>query len=78
MNNDIFTVTLSRQAIKDLGSIPINIPAKLQLWIEHVNTDGLYETRKSRGYHDEPLQGKRFGQRSIRLNRSYRAFYKID
>lgn len=30
------------------------------------------------GYHDEPLKGKRVGQRSIRLNRAYRAIYEID
>lgn len=27
------------------------------------------------GFHDEPLKGTRQGQRSIRLNRSYRAIY---
>lgn len=33
--------------------------------------------RKIPGYHDEPLHGARAGQRSIRLNRSWRAFYVI-
>ncbi|STX29298.1 Uncharacterised protein [Legionella beliardensis] len=27
------------------------------------------ETRKSPGWHDEPLKGERAGQRSIRLNK---------
>lgn len=36
---------------------------------------GLAEVRKLSGYHDEPLKGTRKGQRSIRLNRSYRAIY---
>ena len=27
------------------------------------------------GFHDEPLKGKRQGQRSVRLNRAYRAIY---
>ena len=31
--------------------------------------------RKVPGYHDEPLRGKRAGQRSVRLSRSYRAIY---
>jgi len=31
--------------------------------------------RKISGYHDEPLHGNRIGQRSIRLNKSYRAIY---
>lgn len=31
--------------------------------------------RKVPGYHDEPLKGDRMGQRSIRLNKAYRAIY---
>jgi toxin HigB-1 len=27
------------------------------------------------GFHDEPLKGDRKGQRSIRLNKAYRAIY---
>ena len=37
--------------------------------------DGIMETRKVKGYHDEPLQGKRKGERSIRLNKQWRAIY---
>ena len=36
---------------------------------------GVSEVRKLSGYHDEPLKGTRKGQRSIRLNRAYRAIY---
>lgn len=42
-----------------------------------IELQGLEEVRKVPGYHDEPLKGKRAGQRSIRLNRSYRAIYEI-
>lgn len=38
---------------------------------------GLEEVRKVPAYHDEALKGERKGQRSIRLNRSYRAIYAI-
>ena len=31
-----------------------------------------------KGFHDEPLRGQRHGQRSIRLNRAYRAIYVIS
>lgn len=71
----IFIVILSEQAKKDLRKIPKRIVKKFKLWIERVENDGLRETRKTKSYHDEPLQGNRFGQRSIRLNRAYRAFY---
>ena len=37
----------------------------------------LEEVRKVLGWHDEPLYGKRKGQRSIRLSKSYRAIYVI-
>jgi proteic killer suppression protein len=33
--------------------------------------------RKAPGYHDEPLLGDRKGQRSIRLNKQWRAIYRI-
>lgn len=50
---------------------------KLHLWIALVGEHGLEEVRKIPGYHDEPLSGARAGQRSIRLNKSFRAFYRI-
>jgi len=75
---DIFDVKLSRNAKKDLKKIPLAIAIKLQAWIENVGHLGLNETRKIPGYHDEALQGKRKGQRSIRLNIAYRAIYVIN
>jgi proteic killer suppression protein len=35
----------------------------------------MWEMRKCKGFHDEPLKGKRQGQRSVRLNKAYRAIY---
>lgn len=69
------TVTLSRKAIGDLKKIPHYIAEKLVVWIDLVNKYGLGESRKISGFHDEPLRGQRKGQRSIRLNKAYRAFY---
>ena len=51
---------------------------KLHLWITLVGEHGLEDVRKIRGFHDEPLSGSRVGQRSIRLNKSFRAFYRIE
>ena len=48
---------------------------KSSLWL--MRPLGLEEVRKRPGYHDEPLLGDRRGQRSIRLNRSWRAIYVI-
>lgn len=75
---DIFEVKISKQAEKDLRHIPAHIVFKLQLWIDGVKNEGLREIRKRPGFHDEPLKGKRQGQRSIRLNKGYRAIYEVD
>lgn len=75
---DIFDVKLSTKANKDLKKVPLPIAIKLQAWVEAVGHRGLSEVRKISSYHDEPLKGKRKGQRSIRLNIAYRAIYVIN
>ena len=60
---------------KTLAKIPAFIRDKFIAWALVVERVGLREVRKLSGYHDEPLKGVRKGQRSIRLNRSYRAIY---
>lgn len=45
------------------------------LWIDAIERLGIEEVRKIPGFHDEPLKGNRKGQRSIRLNKAYRAIY---
>lgn len=75
---DIFEVAISKQAEKDLKTIPTYIIFKLQTWIDGIKNEGLREMRKRPGFHDEALKGKRHGQRSIRLNIAYRAIYEID
>jgi toxin HigB-1 len=75
--NDIFDVKLSANAIKDLKKVPLYIALKLQAWVDAVGNKGLSEVRKVPGLHDEQLKGTRKGQRSIRLNRAYRAIYVI-
>lgn len=49
---------------------------QLLAWVTAVQVDGLPETRRIPGYHDEPLRGRRQGQRSIRLTRKWRAIYE--
>lgn len=63
------------QVKKDIVKLPPNIRLKLFEWAKDVETFGLEQVRKIPGYHDEPLKGNRLGQRSIRLNRAYRAIY---
>ncbi len=71
-------VRISRLAEKSLRRVPKHIVVNLMSWIDDVEYNGLEVARKNPGYHDEPLQGKRAGQRSIRLSRSYRAIYEIQ
>lgn len=70
-------VFLSKSAEKDARKIPKLILDSLDYWIRSVERLGLREVRKIPGYHDEPLTGDRRRQRSIRLNRAYRAIYVL-
>ena len=74
----ICAVSLTKQARKQLLKVPEHVRQKLMGWVFVVERKGLEEVRKVPGYHDEPLKGKRAGQRSIRLSRAYRAIYQIQ
>ncbi|MEI6790513.1 MAG: type II toxin-antitoxin system mRNA interferase toxin, RelE/StbE family [Myxococcaceae bacterium] len=71
----IYKVVISKSAKKDLMKVPRYIATKLQIWVDDIEENGLEEVRKIPGYHDEPLQGERRGERSVRLSISYRAIY---
>jgi len=70
-----YQIDLTKDAQDDLIKVPVYIKEKLLLWVDAVERVGLNNIRKIPGYHDEPLKGKRKGQRSIRLNKAYRAIY---
>ena len=76
--NDIYEVTISVTAIKQLQKTPTYIKEKLYMWVEQIKHLGLSEVRKIKSYHDESLKGNRLGQRSIRLNKAYRAIYTVQ
>lgn len=68
-------VTWRKSLYKQLDKLPDFIVEKFQTWVDVVELMGIHKVRMNPGYHDEPLGGKRAGQRSIRLNRAYRAIY---
>jgi proteic killer suppression protein len=74
----ITEVKIIRQALKELKKTPPYIQEKFRAWLVAVSKVGLMVTRRKPGWHDEPLQGKRKGQRSIRLNKQWRAIYVIN
>lgn len=74
----ICSIELTKKAQKDLEKVPGFIKDKLLLWVDAVERIGIREVRKISGFHDEPLKGIRQGQRSIRLNKAYRAIYFED
>ena len=74
----ITTVVLDAAVQKALPKLPLNVRAKLLGWVLSVQSDGLENVRKAPGFHDEPLKGKRAGQRSVRLSRTYCALYRIE
>ncbi len=69
-------VEFTRFAEKRLDRLPKEIRENLSIWVELVEAIGLHGCRQIRGYRDEALKGKRFGQRSARLSRSYRVIYE--
>ncbi len=74
----IKSVRLTRKAQKDLAKVPQFIFDKFTFWVNAINQVGLEKTKKIKGFRDEALKGKRKGQRSIRLNKAYRAIYRIE
>ncbi|HCU24350.1 MAG TPA: hypothetical protein DF383_04965 [Deltaproteobacteria bacterium] len=70
-------VIIARRAKRDLQRVPTHIADKLDQWVETVEEEGIHSVRKRPGYHDEPLSGRREGQRSIRLSKAYRAIYEV-
>ena len=66
---------MGKSVDKQLSKIPDLIAQKFHIWVALVEESGIQEVRKHKGFRDEQLRGKRQGQRSIRLNRAYRAIY---
>jgi hypothetical protein len=52
-------VTWGKLVEKQLDRIPEVIIRKFRLWVELVEESGIREVRKHKGFHDEPLKGKR-------------------
>jgi len=71
------SVVISKSAQRDIKRAPVQVRRKLALWVRSIETVGMEAVRKVPGYHDEPLQGQRAGQRSIRLSRQWRAIYVV-
>ena len=63
---------------KQLKKVPPEIVFRLMRWIRTIEQFGLYEARKVKSYHDEPLKGLRTGQRSVRLGIKWRAIYTLS
>jgi len=68
-------VEILRLAQKQLKKAPKHVAGKFYVWARAVARDGITRVRRISGYHDEPLKGNRLGQRSIRLNKQWRAIY---
>jgi proteic killer suppression protein len=76
--NEQVRIDFSPFALKQIIKIPADIKSRLNYWIQAVKRDGLIQTRRTPGYHDKPLSGSRAQQRSVRLNRSWRLFYRVS
>lgn len=68
-------IVLTKLAKKQLSTTPVQVQSKFSAWVMSVTHLGIRETRRYPSFHDEALKGQRVGQRSIRLNRQWRAIY---
>lgn len=75
MSNAGTRVLVTRGVEKQLRKLPKNIRNAFAYWVESLEMFGTSVIRRIPGYHDEPLKGDRRGQRSVRLNKSYRVIY---
>ena len=69
-------IIYTKEALKNIAKLPAHIHDKLLFWIDLLEEIGIKESRKYRGFNDELLIGKRRGQRSVRLSKGYRLFYR--
>ena len=54
----IIEIITSKKFEKQFKRLPTHIKEAASVWILTVQEEGLMETRKIKGYHDEPLKGK--------------------
>src|SRR5438045_454614 len=60
------------------GKAPPQVRNAFAYWSALIAEHGLLNVRKIPGFHDEPIAvGPHAGERSVRLNRAWRAFYVI-
>ncbi len=77
---DIKIVRLTKRAeksLKDLVKGNRTAVTKFLFWKREVESLGLDAVKILPGYHDEPLEGKLKGVRSVRLTLGYRCYYRI-
>lgn len=65
-------------AKKDIKKAPVHIVRKLMRWVKDVESQGLEEVRKVRGWWDHTLEGEKKGRRAISLNDQWRAEYVVE
>lgn len=68
-------VYIDKKVLKTLDKLPSFILKKFNGWVFAVENYSILNVRQIKGFHDEPLKGKRNGQRSVRLNSAYRVIY---
>lgn len=71
-------INVHAKAEKSIKKAPKQVQTKFMLWIKSLEELGMAQTRKVKGWHDEPLKGEKKGIRSIRLNKQWRLEYIYD
>ncbi len=53
------------------------IKLRFYVWVEFVTFNGIFEAQKAARFRDHALTGPRKGQRSVYLDKSWRAIYTL-
>jgi len=69
----MITIVFTKAAQKSFRKAPPQVQQKLKVFVALVKRNGFSDKMDWQGFSPEMLQGERWGQYSIRLNRQWRA-----
>lgn len=72
-----FDLSAIEKLLKNPKKLPKHIKESFLDWVSFVNFNGLDAAQKTKRFKDHPLKGERKGQRSVYLNKQWRAVYEV-
>ncbi|MCJ8276626.1 MAG: hypothetical protein HRT44_00035 [Bdellovibrionales bacterium] len=73
-----FDLSAIEKLLKNPKKLPKNIKESFLDWVLFVQYNGLNVAQKTKRFKDHALKGERKGQRSVYLNKQWRAIYEVN